>query len=216
MYVKVCGLTEAHVASDLVRLGVHYIGLIFHPSSPRYVDLMQADQISRAVKTAGGTPVAVVVDMTASDIYALCERLSIDTVQCHGRLSRCEQRLLPATIKRLFVVPIDANGEMALSSPEQEAMGTLNPERDSLLYDSIQPGRGQAFPWAKIQPSTVFPYFIAGGLTANNIQAACQQLHPTGVDLNSGVETQPGKKSVALVKAVLDQLKQLGEFCDKR
>jgi phosphoribosylanthranilate isomerase len=85
---------------------------------------------------------------------------------------------------------------------------------DTLLLDAYHPGQlggtGQPLDWAALQQfSPLCPWFLAGGLTPDNILDALKQVNPTGIDLSSGVERSPGDKDLTKVARLFEQLQQL-------
>ena len=75
---------------------------------------------------------------------------------------------------------------------------------DTLLLDAYHPGvlggTGQTLDWTQLAAfSPQIPWFLAGGLTPDNVCTALTQLHPSGIDLSSGVEVSPGNKNLDLV-----------------
>jgi phosphoribosylanthranilate isomerase len=203
--IKICGISCPEIADQSAQLGVDYIGLVFHPGSPRYIHLAQAKKISHAIKYTRAKPVAVFTEHTADEMIAICHELAIDTVQLHGKPSRAMHTALPSHLKKIYAVPIGRNG--LTTHTHREAIKTLNPATDQLLFDHPSPGTGQSIATQHLKHlAQAFPYFIAGGLNINNIHEIIKGATPNGIDLSSGVESAPGQKSMARIQTFIHTL----------
>jgi phosphoribosylanthranilate isomerase len=83
---------------------------------------------------------------------------------------------------------------------------------DALLLDAYHPhmlgGSGHTLPWPELVDfAPAIPWFLAGGLTPDNITTALGQLQPQGIDLSSGVEVAPGHKNLAQVERLFSQIR---------
>lgn len=195
--IKICGLTDPVLAREAITLGAHYIGLMMYKQSKRYVKPELAQTIAQEVKKQGGIPVAVFVDADANEMKTLCDYCEIDTVQLHGPRARQTHHLLPANFQRIYVMSVNPDGH-PLADTDQ-GMIHLNPQRDKLLFDGAQGGSGTRFNLNNFNYSGPFFYFLAGGLTPDNVSSAIAQVSPPGVDVSSGVESAPGVKSKKLI-----------------
>lgn len=203
--IKICGLRDAELAKQAAIAGADYIGIIFHPASKRYASLEQASQIVAALKLTSSKPIAVFTEHTAADMLAICQALGINIVQLHGSTARQQHQLLPVNFQRIYVQTVLANGSIA--TDVDKGLFHCRPERDFVLFDAIQPGGGQTFDWKKFNYSGNFPWFLAGGLTANNVTTALQLLHPFAVDVSSGVENAQQQKDIGLIQAFISTVK---------
>lgn len=205
MRIKICGISCPKIAYRSAQLGVDYIGLVFHPDSPRYIHLAQAKKICAVIAHTRANPVAVFTEHTADEIIAICDELAIDTVQLHGKPSRAMHAALPSHLKKIYAVPIGTNG--LTTQAHREAIKTLNPATDQLLFDHPSPGTGQSIATQHLKHlAQAFPYFIAGGLNTNNIREIIKEATPNGIDLSSGVESAPGQKSMARIQTFIHTL----------
>ena len=190
--IKICGIRDADTATFAVKSGADYVGLIFHPASPRHVNIADATKIAAAVRKAHAIPVAVFVDQDAADMLAICEITGIQTVQLHGNTARNDHHLLPAHYQRFYV-----QTEMQNLT---DSLDALNRERDFILIDPPKTGTKKTIDWQTFHYSLPFRWFLAGGLTPKNVKQAIALLKPDGVDVASGVELSPGKKDLTLIK----------------
>ncbi|MCP3679637.1 MAG: phosphoribosylanthranilate isomerase [Gammaproteobacteria bacterium] len=208
--IKICGLTSAQLAYDSAKAGVNYIGLIFHPTSTRYVELSQASEISAATHEAGSQAVGVFVNHRSEQIIEICERSGIGIAQLHGDIARQTAQQLPSTLQRIYVRHIDATGSIINDSHFHDK--NFDRHRDIILFDNIVGGSGQALNFTVLaQTPNLGKFFLAGGLTSENILPAITQCQPYGIDLSSGVETAAGKKSFTHIKKIIQLIHQNGD-----
>lgn len=191
--IKICGITRKEDALVALALGVDAIGLVFYAASPRAVTLLQAKEIARVA----GPFVSVTglfVNADASVVNEVLEQVPLQVLQFHGEESAefCAQFHRP-WIKALRV------------SPDINLMHSLQAFRDAtaILLDTYKPGvqggTGDVFDWnlvtrEKLSAVTDLPIILAGGLSASNVSKAVSMVHPYGVDVSGGVESEPGQK----------------------
>ena len=194
--VKICGITTPADAAAAAAAGADAIGLVFHAASPRRVSLAQAAAAAAALPPFVAA-VAVVLDPEPELVDALAASPAIDWLQFHGR----EDPALCARAGRRWIkaVPMAAPGALAESR-------TRYPGAAAFLLDSHAPGeaggRGETFAWETIDPGgDPRPLILAGGLSPDNVAAACRAARPWGVDASSGVERAPGRKDPELMAA---------------
>lgn len=194
--IKICGLKTPEQARQAALAGADFIGLVFHPDSPRYVDMDQARSIIHAIQDLPTTPVAVFVNQTTNIMQHLCESIGITTVQLHGSIARREHGHLPQNYARFYVRSVSPQGALL---PDVDAGQPLcDPHRDVILLDNIHPGGGQPFTWTR-QNLAPFRFCLAGGLRADNVQQAINLCQPQLVDVSSGVEDKKGHKNTQLL-----------------
>jgi len=202
--VKICGITDYEDASIAVELGAGALGFIF-ADSPRQITPQKARDIIRAmppfVKTVG-----VFVDEGPAAIKEIIHYCGLDLVQLHGDESPdlcCE--LMPYTIKALRI-----KDESSLRT-SRIYQGKVR----ALLLDTYSKdkagGTGKTFNWQlaiKIKKLGT-PIILAGGLGPANIDGAVSTVRPYAVDVNSGVEERPGKKSHTLMKDLMEKVRRI-------
>ncbi|MDN0122730.1 bifunctional indole-3-glycerol-phosphate synthase TrpC/phosphoribosylanthranilate isomerase TrpF [Yersinia aleksiciae] len=193
---KVCGLTRAQDAAAAYNAGAVYGGLIFVGSSPRNVDMAQARTV------ISGAPlkyVGVFRDANIESIQQTAERLSLAAVQLHGQEDQTYIDQLRA------VLPANCQIWKALSvSDTLPARNLQHVER--YVLDNGQGGTGQHFDWSLLAGESLDNVLLAGGLSADNSDAAAQ-LGCAGLDFNSGVESAPGIKDPQLIAAAFKTLR---------
>ncbi|TQF71392.1 bifunctional indole-3-glycerol-phosphate synthase TrpC/phosphoribosylanthranilate isomerase TrpF [Pseudoalteromonas luteoviolacea] len=182
---KVCGLTRVDDALSAYEAGAVYGGLIFYPKSPRYVDF---DCARAVVDSAPLKYVGVFVDAPAEQIVEYAQSLRLSVVQLHGHET---QEFITNLRKQLPV-----NCQIWKAQGIVDEFPAPFDEVDKHLYDTKTAnafgGTGKVFNWQLLK-SAKKPFMLAGGLNADNVSDA-SYLGAAGFDLNSGVETSPGKK----------------------
>jgi phosphoribosylanthranilate isomerase len=199
--VKICGITRPEDAQAAADAGADAIGLVF-AESPRRISPERAAEVLAALPPFV-TPVALFVNETAHRIRALCRDLALRTVQLHGD----EPPELAAELADLCVLKA-----FRIGSRDDLAAAQGYPA-DAYLLDSRVPGRpggtGTAFDWSLLQGTTWHrPVILAGGLTPANVADGIRQVRPYGVDTSSGVESEPGIKDAAQVRAFVARARQ--------
>lgn len=194
--IKICGIKDAELAYLTAQEGADFIGLIFVPSSHRAVNMQIAKDIAHATLEGGAIPVAVFAEASANSMLNICTATNIQWVQLHGEQARAEQHLLPDHLHRIYASHVSSQGIANID----DAIKQLDRKRDYLLFDSEKGGSGKTFSWEKFSYNGDFPWFLSGGLNANNVKTAIEKLHPTVVDVSSGVENFKGEKTLGLIK----------------
>jgi phosphoribosylanthranilate isomerase len=192
--IKMCGLRRNEDIDYANRLRPDYIGYVFAKSSKRYVAPEKAAELTKLLDERI-IPVGVFVDSDFDEIYSIVSAGTIRAVQLHGNESDDLVRRLQekgVTVIRAFKVKTDADIKAANSSCA-----------DLVLLDSGS-GSGEVFDWSLIS-GVDREYFLAGGLTAENVALAVKKLAPYAVDASSCLETDGFKdfdKMAAFAQAV--------------
>ena len=192
---KLCGLTRPADIAAANALMPEYIGFVFAPKSRRYLPPAQAAELKRQL-APGIAAVGVFVNEAPETVADLLNQGIIDAAQLHGREGEDYiqhlRTLTDKTILQAFKIATPQDVERAEQSTA-----------DFILLDSGA-GSGTTFDWALLQ-SIRRPYFLAGGLDAQNVANAIHALHPYAVDVSSGIEENGRKdaeKMAAFVAAV--------------
>lgn len=197
--IKFCGLTRAEDVRLAVELGVDYVGLVFAPHSPRRLLLGQARMLRDLVPEEIAV-VALVMDNTRTDIEHLVESLQPDLLQFHG----AEDDAFATSFGRPYWKAIAMGGQ------DDSVFASLSdyPGANGFLFDGHaageQGGSGQRFDWRRMPASTDRPFFLAGGLSPENVGLALRTARPWGVDVSSGVESGPGIKDAEKMRRFVD------------
>ena len=192
---KICGITRIEDGLIAAEAGADAIGLVFYAKSPRAVSVQQARAIIAALPPFV-TTVGLFVDADRSELKAILEVLPLDLLQFHGdeTPAACEGFARPY-IKALRVRPGDDIA--ARIEPYANAAGIL---LDTYVA-GVPGGTGEAFDWSLVPHGLPKPIILAGGLTAENVRAAIDQVRPYAVDVSGGVEASKGVKDAQKVRA---------------
>lgn len=194
--IKLCGLSRPADIDYVNQVKPDYCGFIVNfPKSRRNVTPEQVRALTARL-SGDIIPVGVFVDESVETVAGLLEDGTIAVAQLHGH----EDEAYLAALRKLTAKPIwQAFQIRSAADLERAKSSTAN----LVLLDSGQ-GSGVTLDW-RILADFPRPYVLAGGLTAENIPAAVQQVKPYAVDLSSGVETEGYKdyeKMLAAVAAV--------------
>jgi phosphoribosylanthranilate isomerase len=195
--VKVCGVTTVADALACVEAGVDSVGVNLVASSVRRVDAVLARAVAMAVG-ARALVVAVVADMSVGDMLALKAATGVGCLQLHGSEPAASvSALLPHAYKAVRVAS-EADVVTAQAMPgdyvlvDAKVEGTLG-------------GTGHTFDWSLVRGlASRRRLVLAGGLTPDNVAAAIASVRPWCVDVASGVESAPGVKDPAAVRAFVE------------
>ncbi|MFC1716268.1 phosphoribosylanthranilate isomerase [Candidatus Poribacteria bacterium] len=204
--IKVCGITNSEDAHAAVDLGADALGFIFVPNTPRYVEPQTVERIISELPPFI-TTVGVFADAppeTVSEIIQICD---LNAAQLHGS----ETPSYCNTIATRCRVPVIK----AFRIKDQNSL-SLIPEYEvsAYLLDTYVKGKkggtGEIFNWDLAKEAKEYGrIIIAGGLTPENVAQAIRHVEPYAVDVSSGVESKPGKKDHAKVRAFIENIRAL-------
>lgn len=193
--IKLCGLKRACEIEWVNELKPDYIGFVFSKKSRRYVNPGEAGKL-KAMLHSSIKAVGVFVDAKPEVIAGMAELEVIDAVQLHGS----EDEAYLRELKRRIKIPVVQ--AFRITSAEDVKRAEVS-SADMVLLDAGA-GCGEVFDWNLLKDMKR-PYFLAGGLTPENVSQAIKSLHPYGVDASSSLETEGLKDSIkmaAFVEAV--------------
>lgn len=189
--VKICGLSTPEAVATAVEAGADYIGFVF-AKSKRQVSLEQAHGLAKGV-TGQTKIVGVFVSPSLEELEEAISQVPLDIVQIHGTFNE-------ALISKISVPVIRA---IQISDSESQ----VKSQADYLLFDAPIAGSGQTFDWQLLADKQIEQdYFIAGGLTVDNVAEAKETFHPYALDVSSGVETDV-HKDLDKIKAFIERVK---------
>ena len=197
---KICGITRIEDALIAAEAGADAIGLVFYAKSPRAVSIQQARDIVAALP-AFVTTVGLFVNASREELNDVLAGVALDLLQFHGDESpaECESYQRPY-IKALRVKPGDDIAQLA--APYAKARGILL----DTYVPGIPGGTGAAFDWSLVPRDLPQPVILAGGLSADNVQVAIEQVRPYAVDVSGGVEADKGIKDAAKIRAFMQAI----------
>ena len=188
-----------------MEAGATYVGFVFFPPSPRCVSPENAAELA-ALVPAGVCKVALTVNATDTDLEDILRAAPMDMLQLHG--SETPERV--EQVKSRFGLPVMKAVGVA-DATDLPKIDTYNRAADQLLIDAKPPknatlpgGNGLTFDWRLIAGRRwPIPWMLAGGLTPDNVAQAKRLTGATQLDVSSGVESAPGVKDPALVRAFI-------------
>jgi phosphoribosylanthranilate isomerase len=197
--IKICGITNLEDAEAAIDMGADILGFNFYPPSPRYIEPNEAEEIicklPGFVDTAG-----VFVNANRPDIQGLTDSGVLNWVQFHGDETSefCGQfnAWNLHTIKAIRVRSVEDIDR----AQEFETFSVLFDAFDANLYG----GTGKTFDWSMLRkyPRRIF---LAGGINPDNVLDALRT-DVYGIDICSGIESEPGKKDYEKMKQLFDNI----------
>ena len=195
--VKICGITNLADALAAVETGADALGLNFYEKSPRHISLKIAEEIANQlppfIMRAG-----VFVNADEDLITRAIGECGLSLLQFHG------------DEPPEFCTQFGLMSMKAFRIRDEESLKEIpNYPTDAYLLDAYSPeargGTGEKFNWDLAIEAQKFgkPIFLAGGLTPENVADAVRKVKPFGVDVSSGVESSPGQKDHAKIRAFI-------------
>jgi phosphoribosylanthranilate isomerase len=201
--LKICGLTREEDAVFAAEHGADFLGFIFVPSTPRFIEPERAAAIAARVKVGENPPKIVGVFRDASSEYVkdIAALVGLDVAQLHGNETDEDVRALGMPVIKTFRV-----GD---TLPDT----TQHPTAAWLLFDTFDErrigGTGRRFDWSLLALySRSKPFFLSGGIGSDNVGAAISLVRPDGIDVSSSIESEPGVKDQEKMKALFERVKR--------
>ena len=198
--IKICGLTRRDDVLLAAELGADLLGFVF-ADSPRRVAPETVAEISAGLPE-GVLKVRVFVDAPLAEVRDIAAICALDVLQLHGSEDPDYCRAL-SSFKLLKVFRLGAGRSL----PESSLTSFWATLFDTWLPDQAG-GGGQVFDWRLVEPWSGRRFFLAGGLTPENVGRALEMTRPFGVDVSSGVEISPGIKDAAKIRKFIAAVKK--------
>jgi phosphoribosylanthranilate isomerase len=198
MWVKICGITNEEDALMAVALGADAIGFVFAPS-PRQVSVGRVRDICRRLPAEVMT-IGVFRDQASELVVDTVLEAGLRGAQLHGHETPAEAAAVRPKVNVLII-------GMPADSPSIDRYDDYH--ADALLLDGPKPGSGQVFDWALAGglPSNR-RLILSGGLSPQNVARGIEVVQPWGVDVSSGVESEPGIKDARKVHAFVREARE--------
>ncbi|MDX3108647.1 phosphoribosylanthranilate isomerase [Nonomuraea angiospora] len=197
VYVKICGLSEPEHVTTAVEAGADAIGFVM-TRSPRRIAPERAAELA-ALVPAHVLTVGVFRGEDPDTVRAAALASGVRAIQLHGKHPHGDFTALKDLGLRL-IRAVDAEADLRCGAYDE----------DLLLVDAPHAGSGQAWDWAAVRGRASGQWLLAGGLSPSNVREAIAAAAPWGVDVSSGVETSPGVKDPALIRAFLETARRAG------
>lgn len=208
--VKICGLTTPETLDAALAEGAAFVGAVVFPKSPRHIPPPTAGALFARARGRAGI-VAVTVDADDALLVEIMRDLRPDFIQLHGtetpeRAGAVRAMTGAGIIKAL---PVRAEVDIQAASAWETVV-------DHLMFDAKPPegsalpgGVGASFDWTLMAGHRFArPWFLAGGLTRDNVHEAIALTGAPLLDVSSGVESTPGAKDPGLIAAFIRAAKQ--------
>ena len=194
-WIKICGLRRAEDVSAAVDAGADALGFNFWTGTKRYIDPPEAARLIKGLPSKI-LPVGVFVDSMPNHILEVAAATGIQAIQLHGEESPEVLSALGA-FKTIKAIKIGDRVEPARLQAFRKA--------DIILLDravnGMVGGTGVTFDWSlAAEAKKHATILLAGGLNPGNVAEAIRQVRPWGVDVASGVESEPGVKDPTLIR----------------
>ena len=200
--IKICGIKTVSDALAAMDVGADMIGFNFYPKSPRFVEVGLCRGIMSTMRNFGGHVqyVGVFVNASIAEIRATMETCGLNLAQLHGDES-------PDMLQEL-----DGRGFKAFRGIPENIDGFAREKAPAFLLDAsvkgVYGGSGVTADWSRAKDlAKNHPLLLAGGLTPENVADAVRQVKPWGVDVASGVESEPGRKDESKMAAFVHAVK---------
>ena len=203
--VKICGLKTPETVDAAVEAGAQYLGFVFYPPSPR--SITPADAAHLALRVPSGiAKVGLVVAPDDALLDEIARIVPLDMIQVH-KVSDAKRL---AEIGVRSGLPVIAAAPIA-SSEDVEAALRLAEAAQIILFDAkpsenatLPGGNGISFDWRLLSTQRISkPWMLAGGLSPENVAEAIALTGAKHVDVSSGVESAPGVKDTAKIRAFI-------------
>ena len=203
LVVKICGLSTSETLATALDAGADRIGLVFFSRSPRHVSIATARELAQQAHGSAAVA-ALTVDADDATLEAIVEATAPDWLQFHG----AEGPARVQEVRRRFGIPV-MKAVGITTAEDLAAAAAYDGAADAILFDAKAPrganlpgGNGVAFDWTVLRDATR-PYMLSGGLSPGNVAEALRVSGARAVDVSSGVESAPGVKDAAKIRAFM-------------
>ena len=207
--IKLCGLKEPSHIEAAFSLGIKYLGFVFFDKSPRFLRNDSAKSLI-SLTPPGIIKVGLVVNPSDECLNSI-SGLNLDMIQLHGSesIDRVKEIKSKFNFSLIKAIGIKEKKDLDLVESYSEVADHLLIDAKPSSNTSLPGGNGIKFDWTILEKkSWSFPWFLAGGLNANNITEALRMTKAKKVDLSSGVEDSNGRKSINKITSFVKKIKK--------
>ena len=201
--VKICGLSTAAALDAALEAGADMVGFVFFPKSPRHIDWATARALGRQVDGRAKI-VALSVEADDDTLTRIVEALSPDLMQLHGGETPARVKEIGALCARptMKAIGVAARADLAQAEAYEGVADTLLIDAKPPKGAALPGGNGRPFDWSLTRDfSPPVPWLLSGGLDPDTVATAIGLSGAHGVDVSSGVESAPGVKEPAKIRA---------------
>jgi phosphoribosylanthranilate isomerase len=201
--VKICGLSTGQTLDAALDAGADMVGFVFFAKSPRHIDWETARALGRQAQ-GHATIVALSVDADDDTLKRIVDALSPDLMQLHGQETPARVKEISELFGRptMKAIGVAASADLAAAEAYEGVAQTLLIDAKPPKGAVLPGGNGRPFDWSltrEFLPSV--PWLLSGGLDPDTVGAAIALSGARGVDVSSGVESAPGVKDPARIRA---------------
>jgi phosphoribosylanthranilate isomerase len=214
--IQIAGVIDKDEAVMLMNVGVDYLGFPLRlPVNKEDLTEEEAIDVINII-TPPHRAVLITYLNNAEEIIRFCDKLNVNIVQLHGKISKEElekTKLLQPELEIIKSLVVATNNYSEL----ENMVNTLSPWVDAFITDTFDPATGaegatgKTHDWSisrKLVEISTKPVIIAGGLNPLNVKKAVLEIQPAGVDVHTGVEDKSGRKNLELVKRFVEEAKE--------
>jgi len=201
--VKICGITRKDDALVALLAGVHALGFVFYPGSPRCLVPEKARRLIYELPPLVSL-VGVFVNTPSEEMVDVARYVGLDTLQLHGNeppeaCDYCRRE----GFRVIKAIRVREKRDLEIV---ESYRGVVSAFLLDTLVEGSYGGTGCAFPWALAREVGGVPVVLAGGLCPDNVKEAMDKVKPWAVDVSSGVEKEPGVKDHKLIKEFMERV----------
>ena len=210
--VKICGITSERDLKAAQDLGANFVGFVLEEKSKRYITLKRLELLSMIICKPLKS-VALLVDPSDNFLEMLLMSSKVDYIQLHGEESpeRVEQIAKKTKLPLIKAIGVEKESDLLSVRGYEDSVDYMLLDSKSKENGHLKGGRGISFNWNIIRGFNFNkPWFLAGGLNANNVINAMKATDAKMLDVSTGVEAKPGKKSFDKMRKFIGRAN--GEF----
>ena len=199
--IKICGINSKNIIQTIIQNGgCQYFGFVFYPPSPRNLSIEESKKLVSIVPDYI-KKVAVLVKPENSFVEKI--KNQFDYLQVY-ETSPSKSKTLKLMSNKKIIQAIKVKKKEDINLYKQY-IGVA----DEFLFDSSAMEESSTFDWGYLKNIEINEWFLAGGININNIEKASRVARK--LDINSGLEDNPGAKSAKKIKEFLLKVKEINE-----
>ena len=208
--IKICGLTQEKDILAATSLGIDFLGFVLVNGSSRYVTINRLKKLLKVVPSTMGT-VALLANPENDIVEKIANEINIDFLQLHGQES--PERVLEISknskIPIIKAIGISRKDDIKKIRSYENIVDYMLLDAKPESEKSLPGGNGIAFDWKILQGfNAKKPWFLAGGLNSDNVSSAISITGANMVDVSSGVEVEPGNKSIEKISSFVRRVNE--------
>ena len=206
--IKICGITSEEDLKNAQKVGADFVGFVLVEKSKRFINLKKLELLSMVVSKPLKS-VALLVDPSDDFLEKLLLSSRVDYIQLHGDESpeRVDEIARITNIPLIKAIGVEKKSDLINIRSYESSVDYILLDSKAKENGHLKGGRGISFNWNIIRGFNFKkPWFLAGGLNANNVIDAMEITGATMLDVSTGVENEPGKKSIEKMKKFIGRV----------